>query len=146
MTQVSKYPLRKEIETRMYEVFLDSIGMVKNRSQVSHLVDDLLSPTEKTMLAKRLSIALLLQKNYNQRAISKILHVSLTTVNKISRYVHSGSGGYRMVIDPLLKQEKYEEFLQKIDDVLAEIFPPHRNWSQWRRERWEEKMRNKKAF
>lgn len=147
MTQVSKYPLRKKIETRMFEVFLDSIGMVKTRGQVEKLIDDLLSPTERTMLAKRLSIALLLFKSYDQRAIAKILKVSLGTVNKVSLALQKGTGGYSMVLSAIAKQEKFHAFLEKIDDTLADLFPPaNRNWSHWRRERWETKMRNRKPF
>jgi len=140
MSQVSKYPLKKEIEERMYEVFLDSIGMVHNRTQVSRLVNDLLSQTEKTMLAKRLSIALLLAKHYQHRSISQILHVSLGTVNRVGRMLDTGNGGYNMVISTLLKEEKYVGFLNKIDDVLAEIFTPYKsNLTSWRKRRYEEK-------
>jgi len=147
VTQVSKYPLRKEIEERMYEVFLDSIGMVQNRQQVSKLINDLLSSTEKTMLAKRLSIALLLIKQYDQRSISGILHVSLGTVNRVRIMLDSGNGGYLMVISVLMKQEKYASFINKIDDVLAEIFTPYKsNLRDWRRGRWEEKMKSQKPF
>mgnify|MGYP001565958454 CR=1 FL=1 len=147
MTQVSKYVVNKDVEERMYEVFLDSVAMVKTRGQVVKLIDDLFSPTEKIMLAKRLSIALLLFKKYDQRAIAKILRVSLATVNKISRALQKGVGGYAMVVSSIAKQEKFHAFLEKIDDTLADLLPPaHRNWSHWRRERWEEKIRNKKPF
>lgn len=147
MTQVSKYPLRKEIQERMFEVFLDSIGMVKTRGQVEKLIDDLLSPTERIMLAKRLSIALLLFKSYDQRAIAKILKVSLGTVNKVSLALQNGTGGYTMVLSAVVKQEKFHAFFEKLDDTLADLFPPaNRNWSHWRRERWEAKLRNRKPF
>lgn len=146
MTQLSKLPLRKEIEERMFEVFKDSIGMVTTRSQVERLIDDLLSPTERVMLAKRLSIALLLSRKYDQRSISKILKVGLNTINKVSRSLKTGSG-YKMICENILTQEKFKEFLQKIDDFFADVFPPrHRNWSAWRRERREEKMRKQKPF
>jgi len=147
MAQVSKYRLRKEIEERMYEVFLDSIGMVQNRQQVIKLIDDLLTQTEKTMLAKRLSIALLLMKQYQYRSIAQLLHVSFGTVNRVGRMLESGSGGYSMVLSVLLKQEKNISFLNKIDDVLAEIFKPyHRNLGDWRKRRWEEKIKSQSPF
>lgn len=147
MTQVSKYVVKKDVEERMHEVFLDSVGMVKTRGQVVKLIDDLFSPTEKIMLAKRLSIALLLFKKYDQRAIAKILRVSLATVNKISQALQKGTGGYVMVVSSIIKQEKFHAFLQKIDDTIADLLPPaHRNWSHWRRERLEEKMRDQKPY
>lgn len=147
MTQVSKIPLRKEIEKRMYEVFLDSVAIVQTRTQVQQLLTDWLSPTEKIMLAKRLSIALLLTKQYKQRQIAKLLHVGLETVNKVSRVIAQGGGGYEMVVSVFLKQEKQEAFWEKIDDALADMFPPrHRDWSRWHKERFEEKLLNKKSY
>ncbi len=147
MTQVSKIPLRKEIENRMFEIFLDSVAIVNSRSQVERLLKDWLSPTEEIMLAKRLSIALLLPKKYDQRAIAKLLCVGLETVSKVNRALQSGRGGYEMVASVFIKQEKSNEFWQKIDDTLADLFPPHhRNWSKRRRERWEEKMRSQKPY
>src|SRR3989344_447704 len=135
MTQVSKYPLRKEIKERVYEVFAESLAMVKTKNQVDKLINDLLSPTERTMLAKRLSIALLLMKQYDQRAITNILKVSLGTVSRVSRSLQTGSGGYGMVVSTLIKDEKLHDFLQKLDDALANLLPPPgRNWSNWRRE------------
>ena len=47
MTQVSKKPLRKEIEKRMYEVFLGSVAMVQTQPQVEKLLSDWLSSSEK---------------------------------------------------------------------------------------------------
>lgn len=147
MTQISRIPIRKEIEKRMFEVFLESIAMVRTPDQVEKLVTDLLSPTEKVMLAKRLSIALLLYKQYDQRLISKLLRVGLETVSKVSRALKTGTGGYGMVTASILKQEKYQNFLQKIDDLLADLFPPrHRNWTNWRKERWQEKIRKTNPF
>ncbi|HCM82288.1 MAG: hypothetical protein UV63_C0006G0027 [Microgenomates group bacterium GW2011_GWC1_43_11] len=147
MAQISKYRLRKEIEERMYEVFLDSISMVQNRNHVSKLINDLLSPTEKIMLAKRLSIALLLMKQYQYRSIAQLLHVSYGTVNRVGRMLESGNGGYVMVLSVLLKQEKFVSFLNKIDDILAEIFIPYnRNLGEWRKKRWIEKVKSQSSF
>lgn len=147
MTQVSKIPLRKEIEKRMLEIFLDSMVLIQTKQQAEKLLKDWLSPTEEVMLAKRLSIALLLEKQYDQRSISKLLHVGLETVSKVSRSLRSGKGGYTLVVDKFIQQEKSDVFWEKIDDVLADLLPPrHRNWSRWRKERWEEKMRDKKPY
>ena len=110
MTQVSKYPLRKEIQERMFDVFLDSIALVKTREQVRKLLDDVLSPSERTMLAKRLSIALLLYKGSDQRAICNTLKVSLGTVSRVSVALQKGSGGYAMVLSAIMKNDGLREY------------------------------------
>ncbi len=67
MTQVSKIPLHKEVENRVYEVLMESIAVARSHETVNKLLNDLLSPVERLMIAKRLSIALLLMKKYDQR-------------------------------------------------------------------------------
>lgn len=146
MTQVSRKVLKRDIEERMQEVFLESIAMVKTKGSVEKLVDDLLSPTEKIMLAKRIAIALLLLKRYDQRAVSNLLKVGLTTVNKVSRALQRGTGGYGMVINAIVRQEKFHAFLEKLDDTLAEVVTAGRSLPHWRRARWEAKIRNRKPF
>ncbi|MBU1473104.1 hypothetical protein KKB64_04975 [Patescibacteria group bacterium] len=148
MTQVSRIPLRKEIEKRVYEVLLESIVSAKTKQQIQQLIDDLLSPTERLMLAKRLSIALLLLKKYDQRTVARWLKVSSTTVNKISLVLQKGTGGYQKVISLILMKEQLKEYLEKIDDTIANILPPPvgRDWSHWRRKRWEAKIQSRKPF
>ncbi len=146
MTQVSRRLLRKDIEDRVYEVLLESIASVKSRGAVDKLLDDLLSPTEKIMLAKRAAIALLLAKKYNQRTIANFLRVGLETVSKVCRVMQKGTGGYKLVVSGIIRNEKLTGFLEKIDDALAEFFKPHRDWSSWRKARWEAKIRNVKPF
>jgi len=146
MTQVSRRLLRKDVEDRVYEVLLESIASVKSKGAVDKLLDDLLSPTEKIMLAKRAAIALLLAKKYNQRTIATFLRVGLETVSKVSRIMQKRTGGYELVVSGIIRNEKLTAFLEKIDDALAELFKPHRDWSSWRKARWEAKIRNAKPF
>jgi uncharacterized protein YerC len=147
MTQVSRIPLSSEIEKRIFEIFLDSVAEVKTRGEVEKFLDDLLSPTERVMLAKRLSIAFLLHKGYDQRSICRILKVSLGTVNKVSLGLKLGGEGYQRVIRKIIQGEKMEEFWQKVDDFISDIVPPKgRDWRAWRKSRWQEKMASQKPF
>jgi len=130
----------------MLEVFLDSIGMVKTREHVQKLIDDLFSPTERVMLAKRLSIALLLLKKYDQRTVARILNVSLGTVNKVSLALQKGNGGYELVVNSIVRQEKFHAFLEKIDETLVDIVTTGHSLPNWRRVRWETKIRNRKPY
>ncbi len=147
MTQVSKYPVTKEVEARMYEVLFDSISMVRSPIDVNCFIEDLFSKTEKIMFSKRLAIALLLLKHYDQRMIAKLLRVSLGTVSKVSIVLQRGKGGYSKVTSAIVRKEKFHEFIQKLDDAMANLFPPaHTDWSHWRKERWEAKLQAQKPF
>lgn len=147
MTQVSRLPLRKEIENRIFEIFLISLGKVKAKNDVKNFIDDLLSPTEQIMLAKRLSIAYLLGNGYDQRAISKLLKVSLSTVNRVSLRMQIGGLGFKKLFMQISIEEKLDNFWHKLDDLINEIIPPKgRDWTHWRRERWEAGISRQKPF
>ncbi len=147
MTQVSRIPLSSEIEQRIFEIFLTSLSELRTKEEVEKFITDLLSPTERIMLSKRLSIAFLLQKGFDQRKIARILKVSLTTINRVSIAFKIGGNGYRRVIDKIIKGEKLDEFLYKIDDFIKEVVPPKgRNYRVWRTERFKDKKARQKPF
>lgn len=147
MTQISRIPLRKEIETRIFDIFLNSLAKVRLKGDVFKFINDLLSPTEQLMLAKRLSIAFLLHKGYDQRTICKILKVSLATVSRVSLKLQVGGEGYRKVTKEIISDEKMDEFWHKLDDFISELVPPKgRGWSQLRKDRWMAKLNRQKPF
>ena len=147
MTQVSKIPIRKEIEKRIQEIFISSISKVHSSDEVYRFISDLFSPVEQLMLEKRIAIAFLLYKGYNHRAISKLLKVSLSTVNRVSYKLQYGDKGYLRVITKIMVGEKMGEFFQKIDDFIGDLLPPKgRSWSDYRREQWVNKLKRQKPF
>jgi uncharacterized protein YerC len=122
MTQVSRFPLPKDLERQMFTLFRRVLVNLKSEEDVSDFLDDLLSPTEKMMLGKRLAIAFLLDKGYDQRTIRTILKVSLTTVNSVNYWLKHKGKGYRKVIRTIRQEEKWQEFFDKLDSALYEIF------------------------
>ena len=147
MTQVSKIPIRKEIEKRIQEIFISSISKVHSSDEVYRFISDLFSPVEQLMLEKRIAIAFLLYKGYNHRTISKLLKVSLSTVNRVSYKLQYGDKGYLRVITKIMVGEKMGEFFQKIDDFIGDLLPPKgRSWSDYRREQWVNKLKRQKPF
>lgn len=139
MAQVSKYPLSKETEERIFEVFWQTIADLKSKEIVQKFLEDLLSPTEKTMLAKRLAIAILLTKGHDYRSISKTLKVSTATIMIVNTWLKHGGEGYKMVIKKLLKQEKSDEFWDNLEETVSKILPPRygTNWSEKRQEQYQ---------
>lgn len=122
MSQVSKKPLSKDIEDKMFKIFWESIAKLTDPSDVERFFDDLLSDVEKTMLSKRLAIAFLLAKNYGYQSIKETLKVSNATISSVNLWLREGGKGYNLVIDKLLQADKTKEFLKKVEDNLADIF------------------------
>src|SRR3989338_9895688 len=114
MTQVSKFPLEKQIEVQIQEMFSNAICFVNEKGDVEKLLDDILTPTERVMLAKRLGIAVLLEKGYDYREISEILKVSTTTITTVAKWKKMRGGGYRKVVGMLLAQENWGHFFELV--------------------------------
>lgn len=150
MAQVSRNRVRADVYARMEEIFLDAIADVRSRKDVDAFVGDFLTPTERIMLPKRLAIAFLLAKGYEQRLISQYLKVSFTTITRVSNQLRVSGDGYRKVIAKILADESLAEFLEKIDDAIAKFVGPagpgSSNWSQWYADRRRRKMAAKKPF
>jgi len=146
MTQISRRFLRKDVQERVFELFLASLGKVRNKAQAADFVKDILSPTEQTMLAKRLSIAYLLSKGYDQRAISQVLKVGLATVSRVSSKLKNGGVGYRRVISQIEREESLKEFLGDLEGIVTALPPKGRNWSRWRKEKFKKELARRKAF
>lgn len=147
MAQVSKYPITKDVEIRIYEILFKVIGDLKSPFEIKEFFDEFLSPVEQIMLAKRLSIALLLAKGYDYAAIRKTLRVSPPTISRVALSLRYMGKGYKRVVEKLLREEKIAEFFQKVEDVVLDHVPPKgKNWSYWRSEREAKKRTRRKAF
>lgn len=118
MTQLSKYPLEKSLEIRVHEILDDALASLTTREEIEQFLGDLLSPTEKLMLAKRLSIALLLEKGFDYREITKILKVSSSTIGAVAVWRKIRGRGYKRVIDKLLQIEKWNKVVDGVTEYL----------------------------
>jgi uncharacterized protein YerC len=114
MPQISKYPLDKQIEVRVKELLDDGLASLNSRDDIERFLIDLLTPTEKIMLSKRVAIAMLLANNYDYRQISKILKVSTSTIRTVVNWNRVRGSGYKKVINNLLSQKKWTDILNYV--------------------------------
>jgi len=121
MTQVSRIPISKSIYERIFNIFTKTIASCKRKDQVALFLREFLTPTEQIMLAKRLSIAFLLLKNYNYLEISSILRVSTCTVRNVSVNLKNNRNLVSK-IEKIMEDEKVEKFLEDVGEKVAKIF------------------------
>lgn len=150
MSQVSKYPISKTITDRIFEIFAKTLINIKNENDANLFVTDLLTPTEKIMLAKRLAIAYLLEKNYDYQTIKQIIKVSSGTVASVNIARKYGNNGYKKLLNKINEDEKLQklvdEAISKILSVPSELERGKGTWSYLKRETEKHKRKNKKAF
>lgn len=124
MSKISKRVLHQELENYIFDLFIKTISDLKNESEVKNFVEDLLSPSERIMLIKRLAIAILLSKDYTYDAIDETLKVSRPTITRVSISLKYGKSGYQQVTQKILQRQKKEKLLDTIDELLLKLTPP----------------------
>lgn len=150
MGQVSKYPIRKEVADRIFEVFLKTLVRIKTTEEADQFISDLLTPTEKIMLAKRLAIAFLLEKEYDYRTIRQVLRVSFPTIATVNLARQYGSRGYKQLIAKIAQEESIRRFLEdavvKLVSLPASGTKGAGSWRYLKKELEKAKQKNRKPF
>lgn len=119
MTRISKRHLNREILLKLYRLFFEVLSRYQTRNEFFDIFDDILSPTEKIMLTKRVAIIYLLIKGVDYRDICETLKVSMSTVVSYAAVFYKRDSKVVATIRNMLKKEKVLDFL---DDVFSGLF------------------------
>ena len=124
MPKVSQNPLSREMQQEMMRAFIQTLAKISDSALLRRFLDDLLSPTEKLMLAKRLMAAVLLQRGYSSGAVCTALKMSKTTVWLIQRELVKSGDGYRTVFERFFRESRGQRILDTIERFLDAITLP----------------------
>lgn len=131
MPHVSKKELDKKTFEKLFTKLVKILQKAQSKNKFSYVLDELLTDTEKIMLAKRLAIILLLFAKFPQHRISDTLFVSPSTVARMSLNVEIGKYD---AIKNISEQEKTD--LERIIWLLLTaggIMPPRVGGRYWRK-------------
>ena len=117
--------LNKDTERKITETFLEAISQVRDKSEVQLFINDLLTPVERVMLAKRFAIAVLLIKGWGYSSVEDLLKVSNDTISRVS-LVLKGNFGYKRVVERLMRTEAGRAFWQDVASLAYRIGAPGR--------------------
>lgn len=118
MSQLSKVPIRRDLEEQVFGLFSSTIVSMNDKGELEDFFSDLLSPIERLMLAKRLAIALMLEKDYTYPMIGKALRVTPTTIASVSMQLRYAGKGYKKIVEKIIAEEKFEGFWEVVEDVV----------------------------
>lgn len=141
MTQVSKYPLDKTIEQEIYRKFQKSISVLRDANTVASFFSDFFTDTERTMFAKRLTVAVLLLRGRKPKDIKNVLHVSNSTTGTVGAWLKNAKPKTLAILEYLIKESEWESFNDTIEAFLDTLPPRYRtNWSRVGKERRERRI------
>lgn len=122
MPPISKRIVSPKISKNIDDLLINSFSKTRGKNDLLPFISDLLTPTEKIMVSKRLAIAfLLLKKDIDQRQIAKVLKVSTGTISRVNIVLNTEGTGYRSVLNKILKDENLKLLLTEVYDMFTPI-------------------------
>ena len=128
MTKVSRLPLREDVWQRVFELFLKTTISIKDKKKLQGFINDLYSPTEKIMLAKRLACAVMIAKGNDYESIRRTLRISPPTIAKMSMLVKYKGQGLIPIIEEILRKDSFRILWREISGLI-DVPRKGANWS-----------------
>jgi uncharacterized protein YerC len=119
--QVSKQKMNKTIEKQIFSIFYQLVADVKNAEESKTLLHDLLTETERQVLAKRLAIAIFLDKGHSYEHIRSTLKVSSATIATVHELM--GNPGIQLALQKVKAEEWADDWAGKISSIVGKILP-----------------------
>lgn len=104
MTKVDPRSVDSDSKMKYLDLLWTSIAQLESREEVKIFFKDLLSESESLMLARRIEIAKRLMDGQSYETIAQELKVGMDTINRVQRWLISGSGGYEKAVSGFKKE------------------------------------------
>ena len=133
MAQISKRYVDRTLISRIEELLLDLLLNLADKKEVNNVLNELLTPTEKTMITKRVACFYLFIKNISIHEIEDTLKISTSTVAYFKHFLDR-SEVIKKYLSNKLKNDKLKHL---IEDIFVDLFygtlKKGSNWSEDKR-------------
>lgn len=116
--QISKNRLNKQIEEQIYEIFYQLIADLKRKEDAKIFIRDFLTKTERSVMVKRLAVAMYLENGRSYEQIKNALKVSSATIASVDKMMNKNSEGFILA----LRRIEAEEWASKLAKKIAGFF------------------------
>lgn len=120
--------MKSRVEKRIKDNFLRSI-LSGGSARRQAILGELLTQTEKIMLAKRLAMIVMLENDFSYYRISKTLKVSTSTLKRLHRHILAGS--YRQILTSLTGN-RADAIIRFLEKILEFRMPPIAGPGRWK--------------
>lgn len=117
MAQISKYQLSAKAQAEIKLIFTEIVSLLSRPEDIVTFFDDFLTPTERIVLSKRITIALLLKQGCSYETIMHTLKVSAPTISDVSLKLKYSGKGYHQILDKILSQQKIKKVFDQIENL-----------------------------
>lgn len=133
MTRISRYKLKDYVYEKMFHLLFEVVARSRDKEGFNQLIKELLSPTERIMIAKRVVLVYLLLQEIDYQIICRVLKVSSSTISKF-KLLTDNKNGMINVLKKTMRSDKIKLF---VFELMSDLFPPGMygiNWeSAWKR-------------
>jgi len=113
MTRICRIPVEDKVLQRLYFLLFEVVNCMDEEESFSEIINELLSPTERIMVAKRVAIIYLLMKKINYENIADVLKVAPATIAKFHKIMIE-NGSIKKALKGIVANEKVKDFLEKL--------------------------------
>jgi TrpR-related protein YerC/YecD len=125
-----KYNQLTDFEKKKYlGDFYTMVASLRSREEVKMFFKDILTLSEVVMVSRRLQIAQMLLEGEGYEEIKRKLKTSFDTIGQVDKWLSSGFGGYRRIIErhnkkQLKRHEKYGNIPFSLEHIRKK-YPLH---------------------
>ncbi len=119
--QVSKQKLNKNVEKQIFTILNQLVADIKSPDEAEKFFKDILSVTEYEVIAKRVAIAIFLDKGRSYENIKNTLKVSSATIASVQESM--GRPGLQMSLQKIKAEEWADQWAGKISSIVGKIIP-----------------------
>lgn len=127
MTRISRRPVKSDVMERIFELFFQAIGKKSKKDDFFAVISDILSPTEKVMIAKRVTIIFLLMKKIDYQTISEVVKVASGTIAKFQIIMENSKGIVKSLQSSLLN----DKLINILDEFMLSFKGPGMHGTNW---------------
>lgn len=119
--KISEEKLNRNLQKQVFRVFYQTIADLKTPEEVEIFFKDFVSLQARTALAKKLAVAVYLDKKRSYQNIKKTLKVSSSTVAEV--YKKISGPGFQLALRKIKAEEWADDWSKKIGGALQRVLP-----------------------
>lgn len=108
--------IRRFKKSKMVDKLWEAIALLDGPEEVRRFLEDILTPSEVSMLGQRLLIATLFRRGLTYDQIAEKTGAGMGTVYRVGEVLHRGTGGYELAFTALSAERTRKEYhLRRLD-------------------------------